>query len=350
MHRTASSLLAILTAVPLAACTINDAAGGNDGGGTGSGTASSGSAGGSGGDAAASSGASTGSGSGATSGASTSGSSGGGDGGGSGAPGSLDGGTSTGDDASVGADASMVGLGDGGQCPFVDKHWANNIDGYWFTSGGCYNYSLCTMDSMGNVACDEVQGHWTQTGCTTIDVVACDGTLSTLLVQGPGSDGQFYINGSPYAHNAATAPNCTCPTPRDAGAPRDGGADADAGGLSNFLGPAWTGTLSDVLACGDAGTATNSASESITLQPTASGFSFTGKNGCTLDFTVSGDTATLANPVTCNVTTEAGATMITYDRATLQSSTGHSLTLDAVLTVNVASLTCMAVESGTLTR
>jgi len=342
------SWLAIIAAVPLAACSVNDASTGKDAGGTGSGTGSPGTAA---SDAAASSGASTGSGSGASSGATQGGSSGGGNEGGSGSQGGSDGGMANGDDASGGGgDASNGGLGDGGQCPFVDKHWANNIDGYWFTSGGCYDYTLCAVDSTGNVACDEVRGRWTQTGCTTINVVACDGTMSTLLVQGPGADGQFYINGGPYAHNAATAPNCTCPTPRDAGAPRDGGGDADAGGLNSFLGPAWTGTLDDVLACGDAGTATNSASEAITLQPTASGLSFTGKNGCTLDFTVSGDTATLANPVTCNVTTEAGATMLTYNRATLQSSTGHSLTMDAVLTVSVGSLTCMAVESGTLTR
>jgi hypothetical protein len=130
-----------------------------------------------------------------------------------------------------------------------------------------------------------------------------------------------------------------------------GGAEAGSSGLSNFEGAAWTGTLMETASCGDAGMATSTPSESVTLVPTASGFSFTDKNGCTLGFTVSGSTATLSNaPVTCHVSTDAGVSEVQYTSVTLTSTDGHALTVDLHVSVSSPSVSCSIAESGTLTR
>ena len=127
--------------------------------------------------------------------------------------------------------------------------------------------------------------------------------------------------------------------------------DGGSTGLSNFEGAAWTGTLTATLSCADAGTSTSSASESVTFVPTASGFAYTDKSGCTLDFTVSGSTATLSNgPVRCSVSTDAGSTEVQYTSATLTSADGHQLTVDIQGSVNSGSRSCSVAESGTLTR
>ncbi len=127
--------------------------------------------------------------------------------------------------------------------------------------------------------------------------------------------------------------------------------DAGSSGVSNFEGATWTGTLTATLSCGDAGTATSTSSETVTFVPTATGFSYTDKNGCTLDFTVSGSTATLSNaPVTCSVSTDAGSSEVQYTSATLTSADGHNLTVDTQGNVNSGSLSCSIAESGSLSR
>jgi len=130
-----------------------------------------------------------------------------------------------------------------------------------------------------------------------------------------------------------------------------GTGDAGSGGLSNFEGAAWTGTLTETVSCGDAGTSTGAPSESFDLVPTASGFSFTDKNGCTLDFTVSGSTATLSNaPVVCSVSTDAGSIREQFTSVTLTSTDGHHLSVDVQGSVTSTARSCLVAESGMLTR
>jgi hypothetical protein len=129
-----------------------------------------------------------------------------------------------------------------------------------------------------------------------------------------------------------------------------GGAEAGSS-LSNFEGATWTGTLTQTLSCADAGMKTATPSQSIALVPTASGLSYTDKDGCTFDFTVSGSTATLSNgPLACNVSTDAGVIQTQYTSVTLTSADGHNLAVDVQGSVHSGSLSCSIVESGTLTR
>ena len=108
-----------------------------------------------------------------------------------------------------------------------------------------------------------------------------------------------------------------------------GGAEAGSSGLSNFEGATWTGTLTETISCADAGMKTATPSESIALVPTASGLSYTDKNGCMFDFTVSGSTATLSNaPAACTASTDAGSTDAQYTSVTLTSADGHHMTVN----------------------
>jgi hypothetical protein len=127
--------------------------------------------------------------------------------------------------------------------------------------------------------------------------------------------------------------------------------DAGSNGVSNFEGGTWTGTLTQTLSCADAGTSTDTASQSMTFVSAASGFSYTDKTGCMLDFTVSGSTATLSNaPATCSVSTDAGSAGLQYTSATLATTDGHHMTGQAAGTVTEGGLSCTFTDTVSLTR
>jgi hypothetical protein len=340
-------LAALLASVLLGACssgntsTPNPSSTSGSSSGTGSGTGSgSGSGSGSGTGSGSSSGSGSGSGSGSSSGSSgTSGSEGTG----------TDGGGADGGDLDA----------QNGQCAFVGPHWSSGLgacpgssgglctNGYEFGADGCFASEVCVTDAQFNVRCKDVKGHWTQTGCSTVTVAACDGSTSTLTVQGPGADGSLKIDGASYTKNGSAQTGCSC---ADASA-GDAGADG-ASAPSNFLGtPPWSGTEVLSLVCGDAGMFRLPQSLSgISFMPTASGFSYTDTSGCMFDFAVSGNTATLVAPVTCMIHTDSGTQTEYISSATLTSSDGHHLTGQFTGTDTEGTLACSITASLTLNR
>jgi hypothetical protein len=91
----------------------------------------------------------------------------------------------------------------------------------------------------------------------------------------------------------------------------------------------------------EAGSTDNTAHVSaLTFQPTASGVSVTDSVGCTFDFAVCGDKATLAAPVNCSVATDSGVVTEVISTGQLTSTDGHSLLGSLAGTASEGPLTC----------
>jgi hypothetical protein len=97
---------------------------------------------------------------------------------------------------------------------------------------------------------------------------------------------------------------------------------------SNFDGSGqWVGTISATVTCAGE-TETGGGDFDVVFSPYgATGLTYTTIDGCTFDFSVSGDTATLANgPVTCSTEEEAGVLNLDYQSLTFTSPDGVTLT------------------------
>jgi hypothetical protein len=86
------------------------------------------------------------------------------------------------------------------------------------------------------------------------------------------------------------------------------GSSNNHGGQSNFTGTIWTGTETTTTLCGSDGLTTSFNAWTVAFAAQGSGIAFASAAGCTFDFSVSGDTATLSNgPVVCSNTSSAAA-------------------------------------------
>jgi hypothetical protein len=224
----------------------------------------------------------------------------------------------------------------GGQCAFRGGSWKSGLQacpgssgglctsGDIFRSDGCFFSSVCASDIQ-NTACQESIGHWTQTECGRLDVTLCDGTTSA------------------YSSSDVMS---------DVGAAQDGGSlkSCSCGGPDIFEGAAWKGTLTEKATCASTSSMTY-VMDSITFQPTASGFSYTDQYGCVLDFSVSGYDAMLANaPVMCNVSTDAGVEVLKYTSALLHTSDGLSMGVSVQGSLTAGQTSCAIAYIGTLKR
>jgi hypothetical protein len=259
---------------------------------------------------------------------------------------SADGGIATGDDGGGAPDQGAPDAANA-QCAYVDQTLESGLIAcptgsnlctitYVFGSNGCYSSVICESDLSGSTSCVSGQGSWSTTDCATLTLTGCGSSGSSMsMISGPGSDGRFTFDNISYgAHGATTSPSCN-------------GAGSPA-----FVGtPAWSGTETAGLSCGDAGTATTKKAVSgIVFQPTAVGVSITDSNGCSYDFAVCADKATLTAPATCTIATDSGVVTEQVSTGTLTTKDGHTLTGALRGTVTEGPLDC-AVDLGfTLTR
>jgi hypothetical protein len=217
--------------------------------------------------------------------------------------------------------------GDGAGCAFVDQLWTNGVPlglgsmQYWFGSNGCFDSKYCGMDNGGNTYCEETTGTWTQTGCSTVETVPCNGAMDTITIQGPGAQGLMIVDSAQSNNSGSYMP---------------GGTTAPAAcALTGVFGaPAWSGTETVKSTCGTKMHTSMQSVSDLSFQQTTSGFSFTDNQGCTLDFVQSAGMATLAAPVTCDLMTDAGTASLAVSSATLNTCGGHTLsgTLDGTET------------------
>jgi hypothetical protein len=159
--------------------------------------------------------------------------------------------------------------------------------------------------------------------------------MSTIA--GPGSDGRYTFDNISFGADGMTSP----PSCNGAGAPA-------------FVGtPAWSGTETVTLSCGDGGTATRSAMTSVSgivFQPTDAGVTVADKDGCIYDFAVCNDQATLTAPVTCNISTDAGVLTEQVSTGTLTTKDGHTLGGQLRGTVTEGAIDCAVSFDFGLTR
>ncbi|HLK37309.1 MAG TPA: hypothetical protein VKU41_11195 [Polyangiaceae bacterium] len=183
----------------------------------------------------------------------------------------------------------------------------------------------------------------TSKGCADIDACVatalpaqCGGSTPIVVVSDAGSTPVV----SPP--NGGSTPVVSPPGP---------GSPAACSGVSCFVGATWNASQVETITCdnGRGDTSTPMATQ-WPLEANGSGFSYTDASGCMLEFTVSGDTATLSNgPVTCQGSADGGAAL-TFSSGTLSSSDGHHLTGDIRGTATVGSTTCTIDLRETATR
>jgi hypothetical protein len=131
-----------------------------------------------------------------------------------------------------------------------------------------------------------------------------------------------------------------------------GAADAaTAVDVNNFIGGSWTGTETTTGTCGASGTTYMPVGLSFVVQGSGISYMTTVASGCTFDFSVSGDTATLTSPVTCGTAVSDGGTMeVTYTKYTLTTPDGQNLTGTFTATATSGGATCTSMGTITATR
>ncbi len=126
---------------------------------------------------------------------------------------------------------------------------------------------------------------------------------------------------------------------------------ASCGGSSSPFTGGWSGscTLSSP-DCGDGGS--TNCIDRFTLIESNGGLTYTTTVGCSYDFSVTGDTATLSNaPVSCNTTINGVATALSITSYTMRiSRDGADLTTNVTIRSTTASQTCTQIEMGSLTK
>ncbi len=216
-----------------------------------------------------------------------------------------------------------------------------------FGSNGCYTMTIWESDASGNTSSVTTQGSWSTSDCSTLKVTQCGSTGSyTSTVQGP-SDGRVTVDGTSYALGGqASPPSCAGPTAAFTGAP-------------------WSGTEEIVIICGDAGVGGGYSCPAgsdkckiamadvsgLSFQAAKEGISTTDKStGCTFDFSVCGDQASLTAPVACKVSTDAGIVTLNVASGSLTSPDGGSLNGELKGTVSESSASCTSFLDFHLTR
>ncbi len=121
--------------------------------------------------------------------------------------------------------------------------------------------------------------------------------------------------------------------------------------ITNFTGATWSVNETVTLDCAGQSTS-DSESETVAFTQTSAGVGYVSGAGCDFQFSVSGDTATLANgPVTCSTVLNDGSTLLlNVDSYTATCSDGLHLTIVASGTVTDSGSTCTLTIDGSGTR
>jgi hypothetical protein len=143
----------------------------------------------------------------------------------------------------------------------------------------------------------------------------------------------------------------------DAGASGDdGGPATDSGGNDPFLGT-WTGNITLIATCGDAGATTTSRADTLDITAGSAPGTIhvkTPSNDCTFVFDVNGDTATAESGQVCDEKASDGGlieTLTVHDRTLTFSGAGSpALTSTGSSTIVKGNSTCNDQESGTYTE
>jgi hypothetical protein len=134
--------------------------------------------------------------------------------------------------------------------------------------------------------------------------------------------------------------------------PEKSNLDGSTPETSNFDGPTpWTGTIAATVSCAGQ-TETGGGDFDVTFSPLeATGLTYTTVDGCIFDFSVSGDTATLANgPVACSAEEEAGVLLLDYQSLTFTSPDGVTLSGTGSGTLSENGTTCTETLTITASR
>jgi hypothetical protein len=122
-----------------------------------------------------------------------------------------------------------------------------------------------------------------------------------------------------------------------------------SGALTRLTGVAWQLTSTDSQNCGGSVIA-NTQTNSMVLAAGGPGLEYTSPAGCFFQFSVSGNTATLANgPVVCSTTLSNGSAVVfTWTTYTLAiSANGSELTVQSTGTASLGGATCSETTTGT---
>jgi hypothetical protein len=146
--------------------------------------------------------------------------------------------------------------------------------------------------------------------------------------------------------------------PTDAGtdagsdAGTDGGSDGGTKDLGNFLGAAWNALLTTTVSCPGALPLTSTDQVLIVFSPgSGADLQYTSPIGCTYQFNVSGNTASLSNaPVTCSTLFGAVPVTLTWTSYTATTSDGHNLNLMSAGTASLSGQVCSFSITGSATR
>jgi hypothetical protein len=132
----------------------------------------------------------------------------------------------------------------------------------------------------------------------------------------------------------------------------DAGSDAGTKNLAAFLGAAWNAVQTTQVSCLGAPPQSSTDAVSILFSPgTGADLQYASPAGCTYQFNVSGDTASLSNaPVTCSTSFGGVPVTLTWTSYTATTSDGHNLTLMSAGTVSFSGQLCPFSITGSATR
>jgi hypothetical protein len=131
-----------------------------------------------------------------------------------------------------------------------------------------------------------------------------------------------------------------------------GGSESGGQDLSKFEGSPWNTNLTMTVTCGSQ-SQNGSALSTISFGPASAGadLQYTSQDGCTFQFIVAGNTATLSNaPVSCGTTVNGATLIATFNNYAATTSDGHNLTIASSGSAAVGGTTCSTVLTGTGTR
>ena len=114
--------------------------------------------------------------------------------------------------------------------------------------------------------------------------------------------------------------------------------------------PIYTLLVTGTATCGDAGPQSAVDTEVLQFNGSGSSINYTSEDGCTFDFTVSGNVGTLSNgPVDCTVTTDGGTDQLSVTSYTLDFSDAGGdpqLAISEISTLTQNGVACTLTETG----
>ena len=133
-----------------------------------------------------------------------------------------------------------------------------------------------------------------------------------------------------------------------------GGSNGGGKNLSNFLGAPWNGSITtNVPSCSGIPAQSETDQVTVTFSPgSGADLQFTLGTGCTFEFNVSGNTASLANSPTCTTMINSITVTATWTTFTATTTDGHNLSMSASGsgTAQGFPVACPFTQTGTATR